>query len=566
MITLGISLGHDSGISIIENDEILFAINEERLSRIKGHSGLPTLSLQYVKNNFNFRIDNIAIDGYKVTPHGNDSAYRFEDTAGFLQNFAQSFNLSRYFLSTRGGVRFTRSIYTLFDFTKKINTKNLILSQLGNLIDSETKFFRVDHHLAHAYSIASPGEIEGKSGLIFTLDGIGEGICSRVIEFGQGRTRELSWSPALGSPALMYGYATKILGYKINRHEGKLTGLAAYGDGNETSLIFSKFFGIDPEARVFKAKDLGYGVPAIKKLEKLLKNFSAKDIAAGVQSVFEHNIIEYLKIFISQNDYQTVYLSGGAFANVKLNQRIAQLSKVRDLVVAPNMGDGGLSLGAAQYVHPRKSQLRSLYLGPAIKSIDHAVEKSFGIEKISTGGKSLSFKCAEILNDKKIIAVARDRMEWGPRALCNRSILLTADDQDVNSWLNKKLKRTEFMPFAPICRDVDASRYFNLDLDLDRYRFMTITCEVTDFCKENAPAICHIDNTARPQIIKENDNKFIYDLLTELSILNDNPILINTSFNMHEEPIVCDEIHAIKSFKNSELDFLILNDDIYTNI
>jgi hypothetical protein len=175
-----------------------------------------------------------------------------------------------------------------------------------------------------------------------------------------------------------------------------------------------------------------------------LKNFSAKDIAAGVQSVFEHNIIEYLKIFISQNDYQTVYLSGGAFANVKLNQRIAQLSKVRDLVVAPNMGDGGLSLGAAQYVHPRKSQLRSLYLGPAIKSIDHSVQKSFGIEKISTGGKSLSFKCAEILNDKKIIAVARDRMEWGPRALCNRSILLTANDQDVNSWLNKKLKRNSF--------------------------------------------------------------------------------------------------------------------------
>jgi carbamoyltransferase len=566
MITLGISLGHDSGISIIENNEILFAINEERLSRIKGQSGFPSFSLQYVNENFNFKINNIAIDGYKVTPHENDKAYRFEDTAGFLQNFAQSLNLSKYFLASRRGVLLTQSIYTLFDFPKKLNTKNLILSKLRNFVVPETKFFRVDHHLAHAYSIASPGEIEGKSGLILTLDGIGEGLCSRVIEFRQGLTRELSWSPALGSPALMYGYATKILGYKINRHEGKLTGLAAYGDGDETSLIFSKFFGIDSEIKMFKARDIGYGVPAIKKLEKLLKNFSAQDIAAGVQKVFETNILEYLKIFISDKKYETIYLSGGAFANVKLNQRIAQLDNVWDLVVAPNMGDGGLSLGAAQYVHPIKSNLNSLYLGPTIKSINESAEKSFGIEKINIGSEGLPFKCAEILNDKKIIAVARNRMEWGPRALGNRSILLTADDQDVNSWLNKKLKRTEFMPFAPICRDIDANRYFYLDLNVDRYKYMTITCEVTDFCKQKAPAICHIDSTARPQIITKSDNKFMYDLLTELSILNNNPILINTSFNMHEEPIVCDEIHAIKSFKNSELDFLILNDDIYKNI
>lgn len=566
MITLGISLGHDCGITLIENSNISLAINEERLSRAKGNSGIPILSLQYLKDNFDLKIDNVAIDGQKVTPHGNDAAYRFEDTEGFLQNAAQVLNLSKFFLSNKKTVNFTRLIYSLFDNSKKEKIKKIIVSNLSNFLSPETKFFRVDHHLAHAFSVIPLFQINKENGLIFTLDGIGEGICSRVIEFENGQTNQLNWSPALGSPALMYGYATKILGYKINRHEGKLTGLAAFGEGGETSQIFSKFFQVDAYSKIFKAQNISYGVPAIKKLEKLLTNYSDKDIAAGVQKVFENNIIEYLNLFISKKDYSKVYLAGGAFANVKLNQKIAQLDRINDLVISPNMGDGGLSLGAAQYVHPNKSKVNNLYLGPSIKPINEKFEKFYKIKRMNTKGKHLSHLCAELLNDKKIICIARNKMEWGPRALGNRSILLTASEKEVNNWLNKKLNRTEFMPFAPVCRDVDAQRYFYLDLNLERYKFMTITCQVTDFCKKNAPAICHVDNSARPQILSKNDNEFIYDILTELNYINGNPILINTSFNMHEEPIVCTEIHAVNSFKRSNLDFLVLNDKIYQNI
>jgi carbamoyltransferase len=566
MNTIGISIGHDCGVTIISDSKIVFAVNEERFTRHKGQAGIPYNSLAFVLKNYDINFDNIAIDGLNITPHGNELAYSLESEQPILQRVAIKLRLANFLVGTKTGVRITNFVYPILNVRARRAVKCEILRILKGRINSEFKFMRVDHHVAHALSIASRGELQNKRALIVTLDGIGEGICSRVFEFENGKMKQISWSPALGSPALMYGYITMVLGYRLNRHEGKITGLAAYGNSEKTSTIMRKFFKVNKKKRTFLANRIGFNLEGVKKLAKELKNFKDADIAAGVQKVFEENVLDYLDCFLSDKDFPIdLYLSGGGFANVKLNQRISVNSKVRNLIVSPNMGDGGLSMGVAHYAHQMNSKLETLYLGPSIKDLSNKSSKDLGIEEIREVS-NLVEKCARLLIEGKIIGIARGRMEWGPRALGNRSIICLATNREIVESLNSKLGRNDFMPFAPICRDVDAQKYFVLNLPIDNYKHMTITTDVTEYCIEKAKAVVHVDNTARPQLVFQTDNPFIYEVLNEIHKINQNAILINTSFNIHEEPIVCNEIESVKTFKKSNIDYLIINDSLYTNL
>ncbi len=554
--TLGISLGHDSGVALLENDQILFAANEERFTRVKGQSGFPFKSLGYLqKIGLADSLTRIAVDGKLVSPHGNDAKYRFEGNSGGLQGKAESLGLDALFLGNKLGIHAIQAIYSFSHLEKRRRQIEFVREITRN---REVAVHRVDHHIAHASSIAFPGN-PMETGLVITLDGIGEGICSRVFRFNKGKLVKVGFTPALGSPALMYGYATKILGYRINRHEGKLTGLAAYGNAQITEGIFSKHFRY--EKGKFKAVRIGYGIKALNKLAQELHEFSPEDIAAGAQKVLEENVTSWIKDLTNRFNESRLYLSGGAFANVKLNQRIAQLPSVTDLIISPNMGDGGLALGTAVSVHKQNLALSSLYLGSNIKSYS---ETNHELELIYSG-EDFHELIARMIAEKKIVAIARGRMEYGPRALGNRSILYSAKDTHVNQWLNKMLNRTEFMPFAPTCRDVDCKRNFLLDLPIDRYKHMTVTCDVTEFCKETAPAVVHVDGTARPQIVFRDDNPDLYKILECYSQYVDNPVVVNTSFNMHEEPIVRTEQEAISALKRSNIDYLLLGNQLYRN-
>jgi carbamoyltransferase len=497
----------------------------------------------------------IAIDGKIVAPHGNDAKYRFESSSEGLQGFAENLGLDRFFLSSKVGISILKSFY-LFSHFKKRREQTLLCK--GFLDEPSLQVHRVDHHIAHAASIAFPGNPNSK-GLVVTLDGIGEGICSRILRFEKGQLVKLDFTPALGSPALMYGYATKILGYRINRHEGKLTGLAAYGDAEKTASIFLNHFRY--HRGKFRAYGIGYGVHAITELKRELNDFRPEDIAAGVQYVLEETVTHWIEDVIRKTGESKLFLSGGAFANVKLNQRIAQLPHVNDIIVSPNMGDGGLALGAAVYHHRSKINLDTLYLGSDIKTNSQNSNSA----EIVYEGESFHEVIARLLFEEKIVAIARGNMEYGPRALGNRSILYSAKNKEVNKWLNKMLKRTEFMPFAPMCRDVDAKRNFHLEVPMERYKFMTMTCNVTDFCKETAPAVVHVDGTARPQIVFKEDNADIYKILECYSNYVENPVVVNTSFNMHEEPIVRTAEEAFRAFQKSKIDYLLLGNQLLKN-
>ena len=260
-------------------------------------------------------------------------------------------------------------------------------------------------------------------------------------------------------------------------------------------------------------------------------------------------------------------MSGGVFANVKLNQRISEIEKIEKIFVFPNMGDGGLSIGAAALsFYKRKKyfpkKIDNMYLGPKFSSNEILKEiKKYKLTALKV--KNSSKFIAKQISKGKVIGLFQGRMEFGPRALGNRSIIVQAKDVSVNDWLNKKLRRTEFMPFAPITLKNDKNKYYK---DIKKkepcMKFMTITVDCKKKALTNFPAAVHIDKTARPQLIDKKYNSFLYDLILNYKKITRSGTLINTSFNMHEEPIVCSPKDALRAFKLGNLDYLFIGNYI----
>ena len=306
----------------------------------------------------------------------------------------------------------------------------------------------------------------------------------------------------------------------------------------------------------------GFDNPNIK---FLIKKFSPEDIAAASQKRIEDVIIEFIKDNIKED--AKIALAGGVFSNVKINQKISELKNIKDIFIYPNMGDGGLAVGCAILSYNKHKKFlprdtESMYLGPKFSNsiiLKEIKKKRLKYIKIAYPEKFI----AKRLLEGFVVACFQGRMEFGPRSLGNRSILVSATDKSVNEWLNTKLKRTEFMPFAPITLKRCANKmYKNLEKKKLASRFMTITTECTKEAIKISPAAVHIDNTARPQIITIKDNKKVYNILNEYYKISKIPNLINTSFNVHEEPIVCSPNDAVRAFKTSKLDYLYIEDYI----
>jgi len=270
--------------------------------------------------------------------------------------------------------------------------------------------------------------------------------------------------------------------------------------------------------------------------------------------------------WVGKTGISKLTLAGGVFANVKLNQRILELECVDNIYIQPNMGDGGLALGAALVAHSENNGgltprfLESLYLGPDISSDDASREfDSAGIPY--TRPENTAKTVAGLLAQGKVVARAAGRMEYGPRALGNRTVFASCSDPTINQWLNDRLQRTEFMPFAPIILESHAAEYFPAwRPDHVTARFMTITYDASDVAKQNIPAAIHVDGTARPQVLRQADNPEVHAILTEYHALTGIPAVINTSLNMHEEPIVCSAGDAVRAFKLGRLDALLCAD------
>ncbi|MDA3017579.1 MAG: hypothetical protein O2841_06040 [Actinomycetota bacterium] len=557
MLSLGVSCNHDAGVTVLSDNQIVFAANEERYTRRKFEFGFPENALAEALQYCNVStFDAVTLDGQMQTPHPSRANLVFGDKT-WMSQLAEINQLNRVFFGTRAGVTFSRGLLRLLTQGHR-NHYQSRLRALG--ITGEV--FYAEHHKAHAAS--SSLLFPSDSGLAITVDAFGEGICAGIWTLKHGFPYKQSVVPGYHSVGLMYLYITHLLGFKLGQ-EGKVTGLAAHGDGSRVrDLLLSRIF-FDQNRRTFVNHSLGYGTPALERLKKDLKEFSKEDIAAGAQSALETLVLDYIRAAIESSEFEKpdLYLAGGVFANVSLNRRIAEELQIASVSVAPNMGDGGLSLGAALLNHDSRVTFQTLYLGTEIEPTIVSLPVDLLNQAEERHTSDLEGDVARLLAGGQIVAVARGRMEFGPRALGNRSILAAAGDKGINDSLNKKLRRTEFMPFAPIVRDVDAAEYFELTQELWAYENMTVTCYARDRTRVQCPAIVHVDGTARPQVLTRERNPFVYEILSKYQKMTGVGVLVNTSFNMHEEPIVRTAETAFRSFITGNIDALVLGERLF---
>ncbi|MGE0483641.1 MAG: carbamoyltransferase C-terminal domain-containing protein [Gammaproteobacteria bacterium] len=575
-LVLGICDSHDAGVAVVRGNEVLAAINEERLTRRKMAAGIPYAALEAIWALAGVSptdVDVVALAGLSAAgariPLNNDFC---ADDGSALPQKSLAEALDRV---PGGGYLMSRfAAHPGYQAMLERRARQRV-EELGRLLadlEVHAPIKTYEHHDCHAASAYWAGG--HADALVVTNDGFGDALCSKVQTWSDERRglHTLHATSFYDSLGVYYNFATLLCGFRKAHHAGKTTGLAAYGDPSGTRAVFADLLQWDERRGQYRNRG-GVFANCLRTLRERLAGFSREDIAAGVQAHLEEVLCSMVAHFLARTGRRHLVLAGGVHANVKANQRIAALPGIDEMFVFPGMGDGGLAVGAAylaaqacagSVLPPRR--LPDVYLGTAYdeqQMADALAAASCVAERPADMARAVAAELAA----NRIVARCSGRMEFGPRALGNRSILYPADRAEVNGWLNKQLHRTEFMPFAPVMRTEDAANLLVGYDDRTAYtaQFMTVTYDVTRRCREEAPAVVHIDGTARPQVIERSVNPEYHDILTAYHALSGLSVLVNTSFNMHEEPIVCTPEDAIKAFFDSGLDVLALGPFLLRN-
>lgn len=582
---LGLCISHDSTLSVLRDGQHVFSIAEESLTRIKSYLGFPFQALDYiVKQDIvdpnDVHAIAISIDHF----HGGDNrALEFLLARDRLYYDIQNEPRPEEFYLKNP--RFSKSD-TDKDVRQKVKQAIAEAAQNAGIHITADKVICVNHHLAHA--AAGYYSSDFNDPLVITLDGEGDLMSGSVCIENENGLERLAFIHQNDSLGKIYSQLTRQLGYKIARHEGKITGLAAYGDPTKGEPILSACIRWIDGIPYYKRRKSDRILAGLKGLfadhpwpgfakktryfAEKIKHLSAQDQAASVQSFLEKQACFFIAEWIKRTGKKKLILSGGVFANVKLNQRIAALDGVDEMFVFPNMGDGGIAVGAAQIAHtrifnkaPDRSRLNDVYLGPDFSAdmIERILSAHTSVFDISTPDNLID-KVACLIHQGKIIGWFQGRMEYGPRALGNRSILARPTEKELNNILNKRLSRTEFMPFAPSCLFEHAHTCFHIDKDPLTYpaEFMTITFNVKKDWADRVQAVSHVDNTARPQLVRKQTNPKYYALIKAYYELSGIPMIVNTSFNNHEEPIVCHPNQALNALERGIVDYLVMEDHL----
>lgn len=547
MYILCIHEDSNANATLFSDKKILFSVAEERLTRRKYQAGFPAQSIQLILNKYNISLDDINVIV---------CANSYHPLSRILWDKFPTFEHSFLGLSQKLTVYYQHALN--YNSALRNTIKNFNACMLKRKLGK--KVILIDHHTAHAYSAYITSGFN--KAVAVTTDNFGDGLSSAVFACEDGCCSLMYSSSALNSPGQFYGEIAQILGFHPLL-AGKMTGLAAFGNPEPAYNIIKDLFALDKSGKDFILPPLINKFPKLGAYKKLL-SFQKKDVAAAAQKRFEEVMLLYIKQALKQTGMEKIALAGGVFGNVRLNQKIASLPEVKEIFIHPGMSDQGISLGAglaylAQNLSVKPFRLKDVYWGPdyTISEIETALKESKLRYEIHN---NIEETAAQLLCEGKTIAYFSGRLEYGPRALGNRSILYQTTDKTVNDWLNKKLKRNEFMPFAPVTLEEYAQECY-IDIEKIKYntKFMTISVDCTEWMKKTSPAVVHIDGTARPQIINEEDNPAYYEILRRYHKLTRIPSLINTSFNMHEEPIVNNPSDAIRAFKAAELDYLIMD-------
>jgi carbamoyltransferase len=418
--------------------------------------------------------------------------------------------------------------------------------------------------------------------LIITLDGGGQFHYGKVYLGYQNKIEEVHSLPiqTSGSLGQLWMQVTEAMGWKMLKDEGKIMGMAGHGKIDKMVLkLFSscvdyknlKFLNPATTTRTIFVCDY------LKKLDYFTDEKKRKNIAATLQALTENCVIQYIKDLLKKySEYNKLALAGGIFANVKMNKHINEIPWVDEIYVYPPMGDDGLALGAAIIKAVELGEYKihafdNVFLGTEYSDDEIAniiFHTNSELEEFVNNNVKISAyhpqHIATYLNEGKIIGIFDGKIEYGPRALGSRSILTRATDLWMHEELNKRLKRHEIMPFAPIVLGDYENIPFECTKSLYTAEFMTICYDTRKEWIDRIPAVVHdIDHTARPQIVtKMNGSKF-FNILQEYNLISGIPVLLNTSFNGHGEPILENPEKALKYLMDNTIDILVINDKTY---
>ncbi|MFC1810884.1 carbamoyltransferase [Patescibacteria group bacterium] len=547
---LGIScFYHDSAAALIKNNKVVAAAQEERFTRKKHDDDFPKKAIEYCLKEAGISKNDITHVAYYEKP------------------FVKFERLLVTYINTWP--------FGYFSFLKAMKVwlkqKLWIPSIIRKELDYKGDVLYMDHHESHAASSVFSSPFENCAFL--TADGVGEWA---TLTYGKASgnkieiLKEIHFPHSLG---LLYSAFTYYLGFKVNSGEYKVMGLAPYGEPKYTDKVrklidvkedgsfklnmkyFSYPYGLKMTNRNFHKL---FGANPRKPESKITQR--EFDLAKSLQVVLEEIILKIADHIHKETGQENLCLAGGVALNCVANGRLLKESKFKKIFIQPASGDAGGALGAALFTYhsilenPRDYKMENVYLGPGFNNEEiEKLLRTHNVEFEKLDGEMLYDKVANYIGDQKVIGWFQGRMEYGPRALGNRSIV--ADARNKENWqrVNLKIKfRESFRPFAPTVIEEDLSENFDLDTPTP---YMLLVAQVK---KDNLPAITHVDNSARIQSVSASENPKYHKLISKFKEKTGTGVIINTSFNVRGEPIVCTPEDALKCFLRTDMDILVM--------
>jgi carbamoyltransferase len=551
MLTLGINYSqmHDSSACIVRDGELLFAVAEERISRLKHDAGFPRNAIQ------------ACLDFAKVRAEQLDEVCFGWQTAG------PGFRHDLKCIATGGlPITYLNLLTTTLHFLSMWHQKGGAKKFAQQFGPTKAKMRFVDHHLAHAisaYAYSGYGDAT-----IVVMDGRGAWEATSIWRGHDGNIDHVLTIPFPNSIGYFYSEFTEFLGFQRNSDEWKVMGLAPYG---KPGVDLSAFIDVKAAPYHIRTKRLvANGATPFADMSALLGparvpesdiNERYKDIAYAVQDACERAMMNVVRMAIEKTGCHDVCLAGGVALNSKANGKIAASGLVEKMFVQPAASDDGVALGAALAPYldgnrklPNKA-MRHGYWGPCFD--DNAIESALRTYKLHyTRLSDPASTAAELLAQGKILGWFQGRMEFGPRALGSRSILADPRDPEMNAKVNNAVKFREWWrPFAPSIKKEAAGEYLESATDSP---FMILTAQVRPEKRSVIPSVTHVDGSARPQTVEKEINPLYWRLIDEFEKRTGVPVIMNTSFNLRGEAIVHTPTDAIRTFFSSGMDALLI--------
>jgi carbamoyltransferase len=563
MNILGIHDGHTATACLLKDGVLVAMASEERFNRKKSWGGVPKLATRWVLESTQtdpHSIDAVALS-WLVQPT-RDFSIRGDFPPNPVTPVARF--LPQWLLASNAIVK------PYVALMSRVRDMWSIVSMLDELGVPHAPIQRVEHHLAHAaacYYLSLFAQ-ERQPTLVITLDGSGDGLSGTVsIANGHALERKLAIT-SYHSAGLIYSLVTQYLGMKPAEHEYKVMGLAPYAPeelAEQAREIFAGYFRLSDNGLSIVNTSGAWGPGFVKRLEHDMRRIRFDAVAAGAQLYLEDVLINFVRNWIKHTGIHTVAIGGGVFMNVKLNMLIQNLTEVERVFFLPSGGDESLAMGAATWVavqrgEPHIQPIGPLYLGPEFSCDEIQVALNQYAGRVTWEHVAdPEHQAAELLVQGRVVGRFAGRMEWGARALGNRSILADGRELGVIRKINAAIKQRDFwMPFAPSILWERRNDYLVNPRDVDA-PYMILAFPSTPLAQSHLKSALHqYDLSCRPQLVRQESNPRYHYLLREWERLTGCGGLLNTSFNLHGEPIVCTPQDALETLLRSEIDDVLM--------